>query len=129
MGGSNYIEYESKGERNKTLSLEVYLNKIRPYLKDIKDNLRKSERWKSQLTIENYSISSADNNEECVIHSKSYNREVMINDEELLKSLNRYQNNFELMKGGEFVFDYVHLLYYKCHKINLNHGGLYIDYT
>ena len=53
----------------------------------------------------------------------------MINDEELLKSLNRYQNNFELMKGGEFVFDYVHLLYYKCHKINLNHGGLYIDYT
>ena len=26
------------------------------------------------------------------------------------------------MKCSEFVFDYVHLLYYKCHKINLNHG-------
>ena len=23
------------------------------------------------------------------------------------------------MKGTEFVFDYVHLLYYKCHEINL----------
>ena len=43
--------------------------------------------------------------------------------------LNRYQNNFEkLMKGSEFVFNYVHLLYYKCHKINLNCGGSYIHY-
>ena len=31
------------------------------------------------------------------------------------------------MKGSAFVFDYVHLLYYKCHKINPNRGGLYID--
>ena len=31
------------------------------------------------------------------------------------------------MRGSEFIFDFVHLLYYKCHKINLNCGGLYID--
>ena len=31
------------------------------------------------------------------------------------------------MTGSEFVFDYVHLLYYKCHKINLNRSGSYID--
>ena len=31
------------------------------------------------------------------------------------------------MKGSEFVFDYVHLLYYKCHKINPNRSGSYID--
>ena len=31
------------------------------------------------------------------------------------------------MRGSEFVFDYVKLLYYKCHKINLNRGGSYID--
>ena len=29
------------------------------------------------------------------------------------------------MKGSEFVFDYVHLLYYICHKINLNNNGSY----
>ena len=47
----------------------------------------------------------------------------MINDEadevieELFKLLkNRYQNNLESMKGSEFVFDYVHLSYYKYHK-------------
>ena len=32
---NNYIEYESNGGRNKTLSIEEYLNKIRPYWKDI----------------------------------------------------------------------------------------------
>ena len=32
------------------------------------------------------------------------------------------------MRGSEFVFDYVHLLYYKCHKINLNCDGSYIDF-
>ena len=31
------------------------------------------------------------------------------------------------MKGSEFIFDYVHLLYYKCQKINPNYGGSYID--
>ena len=46
----------------------------------------------------------------------------MINDEadEVIKELfdslkNRYQNNLESMKDSEFVFDYVRLLYYKCH--------------
>ena len=45
----------------------------------------------------------------------------------LFNSLNnRYQNNLQSMRGSEFVFDYVQLLYYKCNKINLN-GGSYID--
>ena len=29
---------------------------------------------------------------------------------------NRYQTNLKLMKGSEFVLDYVQLLYYKCIK-------------
>ena len=31
------------------------------------------------------------------------------------------------MRGSEFVFDYVQLLYYKCYKININRSGTYID--
>ena len=68
------------------------------------------------------------------MYSKSDNIEIMINDEaddfieESFKSLkNRYQSNQESIKVSEFVFDYVHLLYYECHKINPNGGGLYID--
>ena len=68
------------------------------------------------------------------MHSKSNNIEITINDEadevikELLDSLkNRCQNNLESIKGSEFVFDYVQLLYYKCHKTNTNPGRSYID--
>ena len=35
---NNYIEYESNSDRNKTLSVEEYLNKIRSY-KDIMNDL------------------------------------------------------------------------------------------
>ena len=58
----------------------------------------------------------------------------MINDEtdKVIKELfdlvkNRYQNSLESMKGSEFVFNYFQLLYYKCHRINPNCVGSYID--
>ena len=31
------------------------------------------------------------------------------------------------MKGIEFAYDSIDLLHYKLHKINLNHGGAFID--
>ena len=68
---NNYIEYKSKGDRNKILSVEEYLNKINPYLKDNINNLKKPDTWKIQLTIANNFISSIDNDKECVMHSKS----------------------------------------------------------
>ena len=43
---NNYIEHESNSDRNKTLSAEEYLNKTRPYLKEIINNLKKSDTWK-----------------------------------------------------------------------------------
>ena len=130
---NNYIEYESNCDRNKTTSVEEYLNKVGSYLKDIIDNLKKSDTSEIQSAIANNFVSSIDNDEERVIHSKSDNRKIMINDEaveviELSNSpKNRYQNDLESMKGIEFVFDYVHLLYYKYHKINLKRGRSYID--
>ena len=124
---NNQIDYESKGDRNKTLLVKEYLNKIRLYLKDIINNLKKYDTWEIQLTIAINFISSKDNGKELVVHLKSDNIEIMINDgadkviKELFKSLkNRYQNNLESMKGSEFVFDYVCLLYYKLHKVNAN---------
>ena len=131
---NTYIEYESNGDRNKTLSVEEYLNKFRTYLKGVINNLKKSDTWKIQLIIATNFISSIDNNEERVMHSKSNNIEIMISDEadgvikEIFDSLkDRYQNNFESNKGSEFLFDYIYLMYYKCHIINQNYGGSYID--
>ena len=68
------------------------------------------------------------------MHSQRDNIEIMISDEadEVIKKIfdslkNIYQSNLGSMRNSEFVFDHVKLLYYKCHKINLNHGGSYID--
>ena len=103
-------------------------------MKDITNNLKKSDAWKIQLTIAINFISSINNDEERVMHSKSDNIEIMMNDEadKVVKKLfdsteSRYQYNLKLMKSSEFVFDYVHLLYHKCHKINLNRYGSYMD--
>ena len=62
-----YWEYESNENRDKTLSLEHHLHKIRPYLKDIINDLRTSDTLK-------------DNDEERDMHSKSDNIEIMMND-------------------------------------------------
>ena len=41
---NNYIEHESNGDSNKTLSVEEYVYKIRPNIKDIINNLEKPDR-------------------------------------------------------------------------------------
>ena len=85
---------------------------LRPYLKDIINNPKKSDTQKIQLTIANNFTSSEDNDEEHLMHSKSNNTEVMIDDnadeviEKLFESLlNRYQTRLgPLMSGCDFIF-------------------------
>ena len=119
--------------RNKTLSVKEYLNKMRPYLKDIVNKLKKSDTWKIQLAIAANFISSIDNDEEHIVHTKSDNIKVLINDEVIKKLFDSlkigYQNNLETMKNSEFIFDYVHLLYYKCNRINPDCEGSYIRFS
>ena len=70
-------------------------------------------------------MSPKDTDEERVMHSKSDNIEIMINDrvDEVIKELfdsllSSYQIDSEVsMKGSDYIFDYVHLSYQKCHKI------------
>ena len=76
------------------------------------------------MTIAISFVSSKDNDEEHATLSKSDNIEFMINDktdeviEKLFESLNRYQIEIKpTIRRSDFVFDFVQLLYYKCHKI------------
>ena len=48
---------------------------------------------------------------------------------ELFESLHsRYQDNLETsMRGSDFIFDSVQLMYCKCHKVNFKRGGSYTD--
>ena len=114
--------YKSSGDRNKEISVEEYVNKIKSDLNDI------LMIWKNLRHEKTNFISFKDNDKGQVMHSESDKIEIMINDEadrvieELFESiLNKYQNDLEKsMKGNEFVFNYAHLLYYECHKINPN---------
>ena len=131
---NNYIKYKSSGDRIKNLSLKKYLDKMKPYLRDITIILQKSNTRKIQLTIAINFISSKDDGE-LVLHSKSNNIDFMSYDNayevvnELFESLFwRCQAGLvTLMTGSDFIFDSVQPLYYKCHKLNFKRNGSYID--
>ena len=101
----------------------------------INDYKSKGE-WKIQLTAEiNFTSLKRDSDETRIMHTKSDNTEIMTGSdtneviEDLFKSfLQRYQEGLqEKMRGSEFKFDGVNLLYYDFNKISLNRGGSYID--
>ena len=106
----DYIEYESKGDKDKILSIKEYLDMIKPYLSNIINNHKTQGKWKVhsgntvidyktqgewkiQLTMPINSISSKDSEETCTMHTKSDNIEIMVGSEtdeiieELFKSL------------------------------------------
>ena len=105
-------------------------------MKDTINNLQRSDTWKIQVTIVIDFIFSNDNDEDRVMHAKTDNIEIMTCDkaikviEKLFDSpYSRYRIRLKTsMKGSDFIFDYVNLLYYKCQKINLNCGRSYIYY-
>ena len=148
----SYIQCESKGDKGKNLSIKKYLNIIKPYLIDItnkykthglvryhsgnKSWLEKTSReWKIQLTMAINFISSKDSDEARTMHTKSNNVEIMIGSEtnEIIEDLfesffQKYQEGLEeSMRGSEFVYDSVDVLYYNLNKVSLSRGGSYID--
>ena len=58
------------------------------------------------------------------MHSKSDNIEVMTYDypDEIMEE--RFETQ---IKGSDFAFVWINLLFYKCHKIIFKRGGSYID--
>ena len=79
-------------------------------------------------------ISSKNSDKTRTMHTKSNNIKIMIGNEtdEIIKKhfeslLQRYQKGLEeSMKGSEFIFDSVALLYHKLHKISLSRVASYI---
>ena len=128
---NNYIEY---GDKNRNLSLDDYLNKFEPSLRNTIIDLQNVDTWKIQLTIAINFISSKVAKEERVMHSRSDNIKcTSYNDanevfDELFESLHsRYQGNLETsLKGSGFIVDSVQLMYCKYHKVNFKYGGSWL---
>ena len=131
---NNYIQYESKGD--KILTVKEYLGLTESYLADIINDYKSKGEWKIQLTAEiNFTSLKPDFDETRIMHTKSDNKEIMIGSDknevikEFFKSfLQRYQEGLqEIMRGSDFEFDGIHLLYYDFNKISLNRGESYIE--
>ena len=94
-----------------------------------------SSEWKIQLTMAINFISSKDSDETRTMHTRSNNVEIMVGSEtnEIVKDLfesvlQNYQEGLEeSMRGSEFAYDSVDVLYYNLNKVSLSRGGSYID--
>ena len=131
---NNYAQHESKGDRISTF--KEYLALIEKYLRELINYYKNKGEWKVQLIADiNFISLKSSSDETRVMYTKSDNVEIRIGDDindvikELFKSLlKRYQENLqEKMRGSEFGFDGVNLLYYDFNKISLNRGGSYIE--
>ena len=135
---NNYKYYESRGDKDKKLSVKQYLYKIMPYLSDLindhKTNENNSNEWKIQINMHVNFVSSNDTGEIRTIFVWSDNEEIRSGNEtdDIIKGLlNSFWNNYQkeeivLRNGSGFVFESVDLLSYHVHKTSLKRGKSYI---
>ena len=73
----NYIKYESKGDKDKILMPNEYLNMIRPYLIGMINGHKSQREWKIQLTLEiNVVSSKPDSDETRIMYTKNNNKDI-----------------------------------------------------
>ena len=83
----NYIEYESRGDKDKNLSPQEYLDMIRPYLRDMINNHKapldddNNGGWKIQLTMQINFVAALNPGEIRTMDSKSKNIEILMGSE------------------------------------------------
>ena len=109
---------------------------IEKYLRELINQYKNEGEWKVQLSAEINFISLKPGSDETrVMYTRSDNEEFMSGSDtdEVIKLLFRsflqkYQENLQnKMRGSDFEFDGVNLLYYNFNKISLNRGGSYIE--
>ena len=131
---NNYLEYMSNGDDS--LSLNKYLELIKPYLYDLINVHKAKGEWKIQLSAEISFISQKPNsNEMRVMFTRSTPEEFMIGSETeevaeklIMSILQKYQDNLQnKMKGSDFIFNELNYLYYDLNRITISKGGSYIE--
>ena len=124
--------------KTKKLSIEEYLDMIKPYLSDLINENKAIENsfneWKIQANMRVNFVSSNDTGEIRTIFVLSDNEEIRLGNEtdDIVKRLiSSFLNNYQkeeiiLRKGSNFVFESVGLLSYHIHKTSLKRGKSYI---
>ena len=118
------------------MSVQEYLALIEKYLRELINQYKKEGEWKIQLTAEiNFKSLKPGSDETRTMYTRSDNEEFMNGDDtdeiikELFKSfLQKYEENLqEKMRGSDFEFDGVNVLYYNFNKTSIYRGGSHID--
>ena len=114
----NYVNYQSNGDKDRSLAITFYLMKVEPFLCDFIYFYKENGEWKIQLSIQVNFI--ADNNDDkgLILHTKSNNVEIMrgIDSKTIVTELydtlkQRYQECLETkMDASNYIFDRVVLL-------------------
>ena len=99
----NYKYYESRGDKDKKLSIEQYLDMIKPYLSDLINESKaiecsSSNEWKIQINMRVNFVSSNDTGEIRTIFVLSDNEEIRLGNEtdDIVKRLiNSFLNNYQ----------------------------------
>ena len=135
---NNYKYYESRGDKDKKLSVKQYLYKIMPYLSDLINENKaienNSNEWKIQINMHVNFVSSNDTGEIRTIFVWSDNEAIRIGNETddfFERLVNSFLNNYQkeeiiLRNRSNFVFKSVDLLSYHIHKTSLRRGKSYV---
>ena len=131
---NNYLEYMSNG--NNSLSIDEYLELIKPYLYGLINVYKAKGEWKLQLSAEISFISQKpDSNEIRTMYIRSTPEEIIIGSETeevaenlIMSILQKYQYNLQnKMKCSDFIFNGINYLYYDLKRITVSKGGSYIE--
>ena len=92
-----YIEYESRGDKDKDLSPKEYLDVIRPYLRDMINN------HKAPIKLKDPSGKIIDDNSygECKIHLLMQSSFISSLDTEEIRAMDFKSKNLEILMGNE----------------------------
>ena len=124
--------------KTKKLSIEQYLDIIRPCLSDLINENKAietgSNEWKIQINMHINSVSSNATGETRTVFVRSDKEEIRLGNEtdDIVKRIiNSFLNNYQteeliLRNGSNFVFESVGLLSYHIHKTSLKRGNSYI---
>ena len=136
----NYRNYESRGDKDKKLSVEQYLDMIKPYLSDLINENKaietSSNEWKIEINMHVNFVSSSDTGQICTIFVCSDNEEIRLvneTDDIIKERINSFLNNYQkhemiLRNESNFVSESVDLLSYNIHKTSLKRGNSYIKF-
>ena len=96
---NNYIQYDSKGNKDKILIISEYLDKIRPYLSNIINDHKTQREWR--ILSGNAIIERKTQSEWSIQSTTAINFIFFKKDSDETRTMRTKSNNVEIMMGRE----------------------------